>query len=499
MNYTKSTQPLFFPTSSFIKVLAVCALLMIGSIFSDLQGEVDRGIFVWDSAPLLGSNSAAKKARKAVFEFCAQPHGRTDRPIRTLYLCAYIDRDDRSLEKQAREFAQFLREAHRSGLKVEYLSAIGPLANEKEKEVTLLELDMILEYNKSRPPEERWDGIHYDIEPHTTPEWKNDSSSIWARNRSFFQEARLRVDQYLQEDPSDFKLGLDIPTFHTRKRLQDIFESMDYAGLMNYHDRPQVMIKMARPTLEAAESMGKKVKIYTECMSPTEAWGVGKSNTFAEEGHEYLEHALDQFLLEFRDHPAFGGFGYHQLQTYRNLPAKGYPIRSQNSFDGVINRFNHSENDLEGTVETPFSPPSSITSSLASARDAEPNNRCLRIDYIKKPNSFCGWVTVLVVGDQLVDISKYSHIRFKVRGKRGGELFTIGLADQRWYELQDFVQSPQIDNYLPNGVTTQWQEVKVPLSYFSTLKLKKIAMIGVHFNCRPAMKGTIYIDDLRFE
>lgn len=497
MNCTRSIQPFIFSTNGFTKALAVFFLL-VGASF-DLRGEVERGIFVWDSAPLIGSDPAAQKARKTVFEFCVQPHGRTDRPIQTLYLCTYINRDDRSLEKHAEEFAQFLKEAHHFGLKVEYLSAIGNLVNEKEKKIILLELDMILNYNQSRSPEERWDGIHYDIEPHTTPEWQRDPSSVWARNRRFFQEARLRVDQYLQETSSSLKLGLDIPTSHTRERLQDIFESMDYAGLMNYHDRPQSIIKMARSTLEAAESKGKKVKIYVECMHPNKAWGVGNSNTFAEEGHQYLEYALDQVFIEFRDHPAFGGFGYHQFQTYRNLPAKGYPIRSQNSFDGIINNFNHSEHDLEGKVVKPAKPPSTITSSIVPAEDPEPNNHCLRLDYIKKPESFSGWVTILVVGDQFVDISKYSQIRFKVRGERGGELFTVGLADQNWYEKQDLVQSPQIESYLSNGVTTQWQEVTVPLSHFSNLKLEKIAMIGIHFNCRPEMEGTVYIDDLRLE
>jgi len=454
---------------------------------------------VWDSAPLIGSDSAAQKARKGLFEFCARPHGRIDRPIQTLYLCTYIDKKDRSLEKYAEGFARFLREAHDSDLKVEYLSGIGHHVNEKERNIMLSELDMILDYNQSRPPEERWDGINYDVEPHSIPEWRSDPSAVWTRMDSLLREVRLRVDQHLQENPSDFKLGFDIPTSHTRERLQDIFESMDYVGLMNYHDRPQNIIKMARSTLEAAESTGKKVKIYVESMAPTKAWGVGNSNTFAEEGHQYLEHALDQVFLEFRNHPAFGGFGYHQLQTYRNLPAEGYPIRSQNPFDGVINHFNHSEHDLEGRVAKPAKPPSTITSSIVSAEDLGPNNRCLRLDYVKKPESFSGWVTVLEVGDQYVDISKYSQIRFKVRGERGGELFTVGLADQRWYEMQDLVQSSQIERYLPNGVTTQWQEVTIPLSHFSNLKFEEIAMIGIHFNCRPEMEGTVYIDNLRFE
>lgn len=497
LNKTSTTY--IFPTNGLTKALTVFFLLVSPASF-ELRGEVARGIFVWDSAPLIGSDPAAQKARKTVFEFCIRPHGRAaDRPIRTLYLCTYIDRDDRSLEKYAEEFAQFLHEAHDFGLKVEYLSAIGPLVNEKEKEVTLLELDMILDYNQSRPPEERWDGINYDIEPHATPEWQSDPSSVWARNRSFFQKARSRVDQYLQETPFDFKLGLDIPTSHTRERLQDIFESMDYVGLMNYHDRPQSMIEMARPVLEAARSANKKVKIYVECMPPNKRWGVENSNTFAEEGHQYLEQVLDWVFLEFRDDPAFDGFGYHQFKTYRNLPDKRYSIRKMSAFDGVINNFDNSEHDLEGKVVTPAKLPSTISSSLAPANDITPDNQCLRLDYIKKPKSFCGWATILVVGDQYIDISQYSNISFKVRGEHGGELFTVGLADQRWYEKQDLVQSPQIENYLPGGVTTQWQEVTVPLSDFFSLKLDKIATIGIFFNCRPEMEGIVYIDDLRFE
>lgn len=469
-----------------------------------LNHDVPRCTFLWieDSKLIIGIDPTIQEQRQEVFEFCARPHGYQDRSIQTLFISPYLEHphgDYRYLERHPEDFAQFLREAHYHGFKVEYLSSIGGLITDDEKNVTLAELDMVLDYNNSRPLEERWDGIHYDIEPHTFDEWQIDSESIWARNRSFFQEARSVINQYLLINPAEFKMGLSIPTFHTGDRLNDILDAMDYIGIMSYHDRTGTITEASRPILDAADSHNKKAWIFTESMPPSQKWGVARSNSFSEEGYQFLESTLDEVYNIFRLHSGFEGFGYHEFKTYRILDAEGYDIRNQQSFGGIINNFNHSEHDLEGKVVAYAKPPSFISSGLVMADDENPENKALRLAYSKQPNSWCGWVTVLTADGEFIDLSEYSHICFKIRGHEGGETFTVGLADKKWHKIDDSVQSKDISDYLPEEVTTNWQDIRIPLSHFRGVVLSEIASVGFNFNNRNSMNGAVFIDDLRFE
>lgn len=469
-----------------------------------LNHDIPRCSFFWieDSKKLIGMDPVIQENRKKAFQFCAQPHNDPTRSIQKLYVSPYLEHPQgnyRYLERHPEDFAQFLREAHHHGFTVEYLSSIGGLISNAEKEVTHKELDMVLAYNASRPPEERWDGIHYDIEPHTFEEWKIEPETIWARNRTFFQEARNKINNYLASKPSAFKMGLSVPTFHTEERLNDIFESMDYIGIMSYHDRSGTIIGASRRILDIAQTHHKNAWIFTESMPPSERWGVARSNSFSEEGHIFLEATLDQVYEEFRTHPGFKGFGYHEFKTFRTLKAEGYVIRNQQTFGGIINNFNQSEHDLEGKVIAYAKPPSFISSSLEKVNNEDETNSCLRLAYSKQPNSWCGWVTVLAADGNFIDASEYSHITFKVRGSEGGETFTVGLADKKWYGLDDSVQSKDIASYLPGEVTTNWQNVRIPFNHFPDIKFMELASVGIHFNNRQSMSGAIFIDNLHIE
>ena len=470
---------------------------------SDVPRLRSRAAFVWseDSKWVIGQGSKIKKSRERMFDFCHRPHGYPF-IIDHLYVSTYLDHPHgsyRYMEQYADDFADFIKDAHKRGFRVEYLSSITGLVNQKEVETTLLELEMILNYNSTRPLDERWDGIHYDIEPHTHSEWEIDENAVWELNRQFFQSARVRVDQYLADYPSDFKIGLAIPTFHGPERLRDVFETMDYVGLMAYNDRAKSVVELSRPILDIAEQYGKDVWIYTESMPASDRWGVAQSNTFADEGYKYLEETLIAIYEEFSPYSVFAGFGYHELHSYRELPENGYTIRDQTSFEGLINSFNQSEHDLWGKVIAYAKPPSSIVSGIVPANEDDYTNHCLRLYYDKLPNSWCGWVTILAVDDKFMDVSKYSTIKFNVRGKIGEEIFTVGLADEKWYHKDDSLQSKEIQFYVPGGITKEWQEVSVPLREFRGADLAKVASIGFHFNSRQKTSGMIFIDDLRFE
>ncbi len=114
-----------------------------------------------------------------------------------------------------------------------------------------------------------------------------------------------------------------------------------------------------------------------------------------------------------------------------------------------------------------------------------------RISYVRAKGSFSG-AYLMVVGD----VSKYDSLTFLVKGRRGGEIFEIGLNDFVSHSREDSVKIGSIHRYLPKGVTKNWQVVKIPLSDFHGVDFTKVISLVFMFN--EVGVGEFWIDELRF-
>ena len=198
--------------------------------------------------------------------------------------------------------------------------------------------------------------------------------------------------------------------------------------------------------------------------------------TFWIDGLEFHEQAMVDpqaqiqatgvFLLDDFDHSNVNLLG-RKANAYKRLP-------SVCEFSRVISQ------PVPGTVPVPGT-----------------GNRSLRLDYDKKSTGWCGYYSLLnQIDGAYFDLSAYKEARFLVRGAKGGEMFEIGMADRSWLTIGDSVKAGTIEKYLPRGVTTQWQEVVIPLSDFGKLDWSQMGSFTVNFH--QAGQGTIFIDDLRF-
>lgn len=117
----------------------------------------------------------------------------------------------------------------------------------------------------------------------------------------------------------------------------------------------------------------------------------------------------------------------------------------------------------------------------------------LRIEF-SKVGGWCGWYTLL----NGIDVSRHNALTFWVKGEAGGERFDVGMADERMQELEiDAVYVGSIKAFLPEGVTTEWQQVKIPLQGFkSELDLTRMGSLVFWFRYEGA--GAIQVDDVAF-
>lgn len=111
---------------------------------------------------------------------------------------------------------------------------------------------------------------------------------------------------------------------------------------------------------------------------------------------------------------------------------------------------------------------------------------------------WCGWYTLL---DGL-DVTDYNALTFWIKGAEGGERFDVGLADKQMQALDISAKYVgAVTFFLEDGVTTEWQKVKIPLSRLGA-EVDLSSLGSLVFWCRYNSAGEssiIYMDDVMFE
>ncbi len=122
--------------------------------------------------------------------------------------------------------------------------------------------------------------------------------------------------------------------------------------------------------------------------------------------------------------------------------------------------------------------------------------KSLQLKYNKKGSGWCGYYTLMnQIDGTYFDLSNYEKISFYIKGEAGGEDFELGMADSNWITIGDSIKAGQISQYLKNGVTTEWQNVEIPLKKFGNLDFSQMGAFVMNFD--SSGMGSVYIDDIK--
>ena len=120
------------------------------------------------------------------------------------------------------------------------------------------------------------------------------------------------------------------------------------------------------------------------------------------------------------------------------------------------------------------------------------DTKSIKVEYRRKSlKGFCG--SYLIING---DLSEFRTLTFLIKGEKGGETFEIGMHDIISNRRQDAVFSGSIYRYLPQGITTEWQLVKIPLADFYGPDIENIFALVFRYN--EIGNGTFWVDELRF-
>ncbi|PAF32362.1 hypothetical protein [Paenibacillus sp. 7516] len=296
----------------FIKIIS-CLVLIAGVTFSSktiAQGSVEsyesihgnvegpiRATWVWDTTQI-------EKNPQEVLKFAV------DHDINTIYL--QINRD-----VKIPYYTDFIRKARAYNIAVDVMDGRAAWGLTESRDQIASFLDWIDAYQNQVEPDEKFAGIHLDIEPHVHPEWKTNQASVitqWQGNVQYIVDRAALMNMPVAADLPFWLDNYSIPG-STMAVSSWMIRKFDSITIMAYRDTAAAIYNVAKGELAEASQLGKTISIAVETKQSKE----GDFITFYEEGSVYMESQLKLVEKLAAEHSSFKGFSIHEYTSWKTL------------------------------------------------------------------------------------------------------------------------------------------------------------------------------------
>lgn len=219
------------------------------------------------------------------------------------------------------EYQRFNREAHAAGIEVHAMGGHPIWAMEESRGKILKLVQWVKRYNEAAAEEEKWAGIHLDIEPYVMPIWQMDKEGLlrqWMENiQAFVAEVgkspglKTSVDLAAWLDNSPTPGQPELPFSHW------MISQLDHTTMMAFRDQAEGeggILSLVDSEIRYAESIGKDLIVAVEMKESREANYV----TFYEEGKAEMMRQLDLVTRSLGVQSSFKGIAVHAYEYWKN-------------------------------------------------------------------------------------------------------------------------------------------------------------------------------------
>ena len=229
---------------SWLRWVAIVAVVL-PSLARATDSVPPRALWLWDPVPLLEDAGE----RRDFFAFCEQHRiGVVWAQIGT-HAAGAARRLDR-----ADAWTALLAEVHRHDMQLHALDGDPHYALPARHAAFLSVVDAVIAFNAASRPGERFDGVHFDVEPHQLLAWSEPAprETLLADFLAVNERAAARARA------AGLAYGVDVPFwFPATARL---LRSVDNLGIMDYRTSaagPDGIIEHAIDTIEQADSLAR--------------------------------------------------------------------------------------------------------------------------------------------------------------------------------------------------------------------------------------------------
>ena len=209
----------------------------------------------------------------------------------------------------------FLRVAHAHGLKVDALNGEPDWLYAKHRDGPDTFVNQVIQFNLANTPDQRFDGIHLDVEPQALVDWKKGKrKDIVQEYLEFLKWCHGKVQRGgipLKVDVPDQFQRIEVGPSSLANRVMDLADEL---VLMVYRDRAQKIIEMTQPLIKAGDERGKKVWVG---LSPEIEGSVRRATDKLSKSE--FEKIVQQVERAEVSHRSFVGVAIHDYRRLREL------------------------------------------------------------------------------------------------------------------------------------------------------------------------------------
>ncbi|MBW4838690.1 MAG: hypothetical protein KZY74_04785 [Paenibacillaceae bacterium] len=294
-------------------LLAICLTLASG-VSSPVHAEEQKtkAIWAWDFYEAASNSNKITVLLKFLKE----------QDINLLFIGT-----SKTLPDQPATYEELILRAHEEGIRVFALVGRAEWALEGRHREALAELEQVLSFNETHPASV-FDGIQYDIEPHTLAEYKTKRGSV---NYQYIQVLKKIAHEIKASgDPLEFNAAIPcwyasgekpviVETGGQRKPLSYfVLDIVDTASLMAYRDTAERQIRASLAEADYAAKLGKKVYVGAETSAPNGST-IPNEITYYNKGSVYMNKQIKAINAYYARHEGFGGVAIHQYPAFKKL------------------------------------------------------------------------------------------------------------------------------------------------------------------------------------
>ncbi|WP_246021567.1 hypothetical protein [Paenibacillus zeisoli] len=214
-------------------------------------------------------------------------------------------------------YKNFIRQATAQGIEVHALDGNSTWALTSQRTQLTTVLKWIENYQATAATNEKFKGIHFDIEPYLLPDWSTNQKSIvsqWQSNVLYMVQRANEIKLPIAADLPFWLHTIKVPD-GTATLSSWMLKQYNSVTLMSYRDTSDGIFNVAKVILQEGVDLGKKVFTGVETNNTSE----GDIISFYEEGANYMNQELNNLVTLTSSYTSFAGVAVHDYLGWKTL------------------------------------------------------------------------------------------------------------------------------------------------------------------------------------